>query len=132
MTMTYRVLLVDDDPDMLTLLELTLKIAGYDVARAETGEQVKGLLNEFKPHVMILDIMMPGMSGFDVLRELRDQTPNPPEVVILSARTGIDDIVEGKELGAYNYLFKPVTRSKLLESIEAALSARSRRKQTAE
>jgi DNA-binding response OmpR family regulator len=130
--MTYRVLLVDDDPDMLTLLELTLKIAGYDVARAESGEQVGGLIDSFKPHVMLLDVMMPGMSGFDVLRELRNKSPNPPEVVILSARTGIDDIVTGKELGAFTYLFKPITRSKLLESIEAALAARDRREQTTE
>lgn len=130
--MAYRVLLVDDDPDLLTLLELTLKIAGYDVARAESGEQAKGLLAEFKPHVMILDIMMPGISGFDVLRELRSHTPSPPEVVVLSARTGINDVIESQELGAFTYLFKPVTRSKLLESIEAALAARSRREQPTE
>jgi two-component system OmpR family response regulator len=125
--MARRILLVDDEPEMLTLLELTLTIAGYDVAKTERGEQAARLITEFDPHVIILDIMMPGMSGHEVLRQSKQQFPNPPEVVILSARTGIDDISEGKKAGAFTYLFKPVTRSKLLQAVEAALEARFKR-----
>ena len=122
-----RILLVDDDPDLTSLLEISLRVAGYDIAKTERGEDVPEIIATFDPQVIVLDIMMPGMSGFDVLRELRARYLNPPEVVILSALAEADDIVQGKELGAFTYLFKPVTRSRLIEAIEAALAARAKR-----
>lgn len=125
--MRNRVLLVDDDPDLVSLLEISLKVAGYDVAKAARGEDVPEMIASFDPQVIVLDIMMPGMSGFDVLRQLRADYLNPPEVVILSALAEADNIVLGKELGAFTYLFKPVTRSRLIEAIESALAARVKR-----
>lgn len=127
--MTRRILLVDDEPEMLILLELTLRIAGFDVAKTEKGGEAAQLIGEFDPHVVILDIMMADMSGHDVLRHVRQQFPNPPEIIVLSARTHADDVARGQDAGAFTYLFKPITRSKLLEAVEAAFDARFRREQ---
>jgi DNA-binding response OmpR family regulator len=126
--MRYRILIVDDDPDLVSLLEVSMRVAGYDVAKAERGEEALEMVKSFDPHVIVLDIMMPGMTGFDVLRHLRTEFENPPEVVILSARTNSNDIVLGKELGASTYLFKPIARTKLIDCIEAALATRAKRK----
>jgi len=125
--MRKRVLLVDDDRDLTALLELSLSVAGYEVAKVDRGDDVLPLIAAFNPQVIVLDLMMPGMSGFDVLAEMRRRVPDPPEVVILSAHTDPDNIVAGKELGAFTFLFKPITRSKLIDSIEAALLARQQR-----
>jgi two-component system OmpR family response regulator len=125
--MRYRVLIVDDDPDLVSLLDVSLRVAGYDIARAERGDEALAMVRVFDPHVMVLDIMMPGMTGFDVLKQLRTELADPPEVVILSARTNSDDIVLGKELGAFTYLFKPIARTRLIECIEAALAVRVKR-----
>ncbi|MBM4423883.1 MAG: response regulator [Chloroflexi bacterium] len=71
--MRKRILIMDDEPDTLTMLSMTLKLAGYDVATAETGQKALALAGEFKPDAMILDVMMPDISGIDVLSRINEQ-----------------------------------------------------------
>jgi DNA-binding response OmpR family regulator len=125
--MRYRVLIVDDDPDLVALLDVSLGVAGYDVAKVVHGEEALEMIKAFDPHVIVLDIMMPGITGFDVLKQIRAKLVDPPEVIILSARTNSNDIVLGKELGAFTYLFKPIARTRLIECIESALAVRVKR-----
>ncbi|MBM4422923.1 MAG: response regulator [Chloroflexi bacterium] len=127
--MARRILLVDDEPEMLILLELTLSIAGYEIAKTDKGTKTCDLIAEFDPHIVILDLMMPDLSGIEVLRGIKQRFANPPEVIILSARTGFSDIVAGREAGAFTYIFKPVTRGKLLDAIESAMIYRSQQEQ---
>jgi two-component system OmpR family response regulator len=125
--MRHRILLIDDDPDLTSLLDVSLRVAGYEVARSAQGEEALKMVKSFDPQVLVLDIMMPGMSGFDVLAQMRAELADPPEVVILSAHTRVDGVELGKELGAFTYLFKPVARTRLIECIEAALAVRVKR-----
>lgn len=81
-----RLLLVDDEPHILQFLELGLINEGFDIRTAPDGLSALEIAAEFKPHVAILDIMMPGMDGFDVCRYLRDEEPDIA-VIMLTART---------------------------------------------
>ncbi len=130
--MPQKILVVDDEQDTLILLEMTLQLAGYEVAKAYTGQMAISLLSEFNPDVVILDVMMPGDSGLDILGIIKRDFENPPPVVMFSARGRIEDMVEGMEAGAYKYLVKPISREKLLETVKSALTLRAgapRRKQ---
>ncbi|MBI3243017.1 MAG: response regulator [Chloroflexi bacterium] len=122
--MAHKILVVDDEQDTLILLEMTLQLAGYEVAKAHTGQMAIQLLSEFNPDVVILDVMMPGESGLDILNIIKKDFENPPPVVMFSARGRIEDMVEGMEAGAYKYLVKPISREKLLETVKSALTTR--------
>ena len=123
--MTHRILVVDDEQDTLILLEMTLQLAGYDVAKASNGERAIMLLNEFNPDVVILDVMMPGESGIEVLNIIKRDFEDPPPVILFTARGRIEDMMEGMEAGAYKYLVKPISREKLLETVKSALASRT-------
>ncbi|NIS81701.1 MAG: response regulator [Anaerolineales bacterium] len=119
--MGARILIVEDDPDTLRLMELTLKTAGHEVGLASRGKECLSLIRAESFDLILLDIMMPDISGFDVLRELRaDEVPLPP-VVILTARNRPEDQEIGLGLGAHSYLIKPITRGKLVDVINEAL-----------
>ena len=122
--MAHRILVVDDEQDTLILLEMTLQLAGYDVAKASNGEKALGLLNDFIPEVVILDVMMPDESGIDILNQIKSDYEDPPPVILFTARGRPEDMTEGIEAGAYRYLVKPVSREKLLETVKSALASR--------
>ncbi len=113
----FRILLVDDEERILNFLVSKLKASGYDVIAARDGvealEQVKGM----EPDLMVLDLLMPRMSGFDTLRELRSFSPIP--VIILSARGDHADKIKGLSMGADDYLAKPFNPDELVARIEA-------------
>lgn len=118
-----HVLVVDDETDTVSLIEMTLGLAGYQVSSVTHGDEALKKLSEDQFDVVLLDIMMPGISGFDVLTRLRGgPTPLPP-VIILTARGRAEDRERGKSLGAYAYLTKPVTRGELLDVIQKAMGA---------
>lgn len=116
-----RILIVDDERDSLGLIELTLETAGYQVSTAGSGEQAVGLLENDSFDLLLLDIMMPGMTGFQVIETLRERNVDIPPLVFLTAKGREEDIEMGEKLGATAYLKKPITRGDLLDSIQAAL-----------
>jgi CheY-like chemotaxis protein len=121
MTDALRILVVDDEPDTLGLIKLTLQTAGYQVQTTTGGREALRLVREEPFDVVILDIMMPDVSGFDVMRELNNDPTPPPPVIFLTARSSEEDQEIGMSLGVTHYLLKPITRGSLLDAINQAL-----------
>ncbi len=120
--MTARVMIVDDEPEVLRLLEVILNRAGFAVIKASGGQECLRLLHNHNPDVIILDNMMPDMSGIEVLKSLRfiyKEVTLPP-VIFLSAKGGMDAMLEALQAGAYKYLVKPAARERLVETVRAA------------
>ena len=119
--MAHTILVADDEPDTLDLLEITLGRAGYRVLKARNGKEALELARQEHPDLLLLDVMMPQMSGLDVLKTLRAEGAAPP-VIVFSARGRADDLAAGIEAGAIQYLVKPTSRERLLEAVRAALA----------
>ena len=121
-----KVFLVDDNPIALKMLRYALDKAGYEVATAESGPDALAKIPSERPDIVILDIMMPGMDGLEVVRQLRARpdTARIP-IMLLTAKDQVQDKVEGFASGADDYLVKPVMPGELLARINALL----RRKQ---
>ena len=120
---TAKILVVDDEPDTVGLLELTLRTAGFEIQTAMSGQEGLRLALEKAYDLILLDLMMPDISGFDVMRsvqELKGASAATP-VVILTARDRPEDRDSGNRLGAVGYLLKPATRGQLLDAIRNAL-----------
>ena len=115
-----KILVVDDEEDILHFLELVLREKGYDVATAGSGYEALTRTQIEKPDLVLLDIMMPQMDGWEVLKLLRvdDATAKIP-VAMLSARTEAKDRVQGLQEGAVDYICKPFSLQELLAKIEA-------------
>lgn len=116
------VLVVDDDPVIVRLLEVNLRLDGYEVETASRGEQALERAAETDPDLVILDVMMPGLDGWETCRRLREQpafadTP----VVFLSARVQDDDRSRGSALGSVAYLTKPFDPVRLMELVRRML-----------
>ncbi len=114
-----KILVVDDEPNILQFLELGLHNEGFEVQTAQDGIAAITLIKQFQPHVVILDVMMPGMDGFEVCRMLK-KTENVA-VIMLTARDEVDDRVKGLTLGADDYMVKPFSFEELLARINARL-----------
>lgn len=112
-----KILLVDDEPNILQFLELGLQNEGFEVRSAPDGMSAIALLKDFQPHVAILDVMMPGMDGFEVCRMIK-KTENVA-VIMLTAKDEVDDRVKGLTLGADDYMVKPFSFEELLARIHA-------------
>jgi two-component system OmpR family response regulator len=115
-----KVMLVDDEPHILQFLELGLVNEGFDVKTAPDGMSAINLANEFQPHVVVLDVMMPGMDGFEVCRLLKKDADNI-SIIMLTAKDEVEDRVKGLTLGADDYLVKPFSFEELLARIGARL-----------
>lgn len=112
-------LLIEDDDAIRTALELSLSRQGHRVATAATGEDGLNLLREQRPDLVVLDVMLPGIDGFEVCRRIRrtDQLP----IILLTARSDETDRIVGLELGADDYVAKPFNPRELLARIRSAL-----------
>ncbi len=117
--MVTRVLLIDDDAELLTLLEEFLGGEGFEVGKAGDGEEGLRLAREWAPDLVVLDVMLPRLAGFEVLRRLRETSAVP--VLMLSARGEPVDRIIGLELGADDYLAKPFNPRELAARIRAVL-----------
>jgi two-component system OmpR family response regulator len=119
-----KVLIVDDEDDILHFLELVLREKGYEVATASGGEEALAQARSAPPDLVLLDIMMPQMDGWQVLRQLRgdERTAGVP-VALLSARTGARDRMQGLQEGAVDYICKPFSLQELFGKIEAIFQA---------
>jgi DNA-binding response OmpR family regulator len=115
-----RVLLVEDNPDLAFGLRTSLEIEGYDVVQAETGREGLARAGGTAPDLIVLDLMLPEMSGYEVLRQLRRERREMP-VLILTARGEEADKVQGFRLGADDYVVKPVGVLEFLARVEALL-----------
>ena len=113
------VLLVDDEDALLRTLSMNLRARGYDVTTAADGEAALAALRSQAPDAVILDLGLPGISGVEVLRELRGWSSVP--VVVLSARHGSNDKVEALDVGADDYVTKPFGIDELLARLRAAV-----------
>lgn len=119
-----RVLVVDDEEDVLDVLRLVLSKSGYDVLTASSG--MDGLMRAQSDHpdVILLDIMMHQMDGWEVLKLLKlDEQTHPIPVVILSARVEPKDKIRGLQEGAIDYVTKPFAVREILEKVEAILKS---------
>ena len=115
-----RILVVEDEPDLLRGIEINLQAEGYTVLTACRGDSaVKRALSE-RPDLVLLDVMLPGMNGFDVCRELRHQGFDAP-IIMLTAKAEEIDRVVGLEIGADDYVTKPFGVRELLARIRARL-----------
>jgi DNA-binding response OmpR family regulator len=129
--MPAKVLIVDDEAEVVRLLEVILTRAGYAVVKAYSGKECLALLTRENPDVILLDIMMPGMSGLEILESLRTiyGTVSIPPVIFLTAKGSMEAMIEGLQAGAYKYLVKPTSREKLIEIVKSALEfSESRRR----
>lgn len=113
---TRTLLVVDDDLDNLTLVALTLEHEGYRVERATSGEEALEKLKSLKPALILLDINMPGISGLDALKHLR-QRDDYLSVIFVSARSQTEDIIRGLDAGADDYICKPFDPMELLARV---------------
>lgn len=117
--MTTKVLLIDDDPAICNLYKFTLERLGFDVKTAYNGIDGLKLAYNFQPEIILLDIMMPELSGWDTCQRLR-QMCNVP-IIMLTALKQQEAIIKGLEMGADDYLVKPVTNTELAARMKAVL-----------
>lgn len=113
----FRVLVVDDDQRIINFLALKLKTSGYEVLTANNGSDALEMVQAEEPDIMVLDLIMPGMDGFETLKQVRAVSSVP--IIILSAREASTDKVRGLELGADDYLAKPFAPDELVARIGA-------------
>ena len=126
-------LVVDDEPDILALCEFHLAKAGYAVSRAVTGAAALECVRRERPALVVLDLMLPDIGGFDVLRLLRaDESTRDTAVLLLTARRDETDRIRGLTLGADDYLTKPFSPQELVLRVAAILRRSSRADQTAQ
>lgn len=117
--MTRNILVVDDDPAIQKVLKQALQMEGYEVTTADDGEEALTALEARVPDVVVLDVMMPKVDGFEVLQRIRegDQTSNLP-VILLTAKSATEDVWEGWRRGVDYYMTKPFDVEELLTFIE--------------
>ena len=115
-----RILIVDDEPEIVRGLQDNLRFEGYQTSTAADGREALTVAAREAPDLILLDIMMPGLSGWDVCRELRSQGIDVP-IIMLTARGEEGDRVRGLELGADDYITKPFSLRELLARVRAVL-----------
>ncbi len=115
-----KVLIVDDDPKLLNMLRRTLAYEGFHVMTATNGNEALGEVQAHRPDVIVLDWMMPGMDGVQVMKHLRSMN-DKTLILMLTARDAVENRVEGLENGADDYLVKPFAPTELIARIHALL-----------
>ena len=115
-----RLLVVEDDLNILELLSASLRFAGFSVTTAASGADAVTAAREERPDLIVLDVMLPDLDGFDVIRKLRESGTKTP-VVFLTARDATDDKIRGLTLGGDDYVTKPFSLEELIARIEAVL-----------
>ena len=121
--MAKKILAVDDEPDVVLILRTALQTEGYDVQTAASGPDALALAREFLPDLILLDVMMPGMSGFEVLRELKnDESTAAVPVIMLTGVSERAKIKEALTTGTTYYIVKPFEFDDLLDKVRQALN----------
>jgi CheY-like chemotaxis protein len=121
--MAEKILIVDDDVDSLKLIGMMLQRQGYEIVAASNGQQALARAHADEPELIILDVMMPDMDGYEVCRRLRhDPTTQAIPIIMFTAKTMVDDKVAGFEAGADDYLTKPTHPAELASRVKAVLA----------
>jgi two-component system phosphate regulon response regulator PhoB len=124
--MAERILVVDDEPDLLELVRVNLRQASYEVETAETGREALERLRRHPPALLVLDLMLPDLSGTDVCRQVRqDPELAALPIIMLTAKADEVDRVVGLELGADDYVTKPFSPRELVLRVRAVLRRRA-------
>jgi two-component system, OmpR family, response regulator len=116
----HRVLVVDDEPNIVDVLTMALRFQGFTVASAGTGAEAVSAVGAFKPDLIVLDVMLPDMEGFDVAQRLGAQHARVP-IIYLTARDATEDKIRGLTLGGDDYVTKPFSLEELIARIRAIL-----------
>lgn len=119
-TATSRILVVDDENSISELIATSLKFVGFDVRTAATGAAALQVAEEFKPHALVLDVMLPDQNGFEVCRQLRSEGHNVG-VLFLTARDTVEDKIAGLTIGGDDYVTKPFSLEELVARLRALL-----------
>ena len=117
---SHRVLVVDDEPNIVDVVSMALRYQGFSVESAGDGASAIAAVNSFRPHLMVLDIMLPDMEGFDVAKRLGAQRARLP-IVFLTARDATEDKVRGLTIGGDDYVTKPFSLEELVARIRTIL-----------
>lgn len=122
-----RIAVIDDDPDMVKVIRVMLRVEGIDVLEAFSGFKGYSMVKRELPDAVLLDIMMPDIDGFEVMRKLKldPQTRKIP-IIFVSAKTGLQHIQKGLSLGAQGYITKPFKPVELVEKVRAVLAEADR------
>jgi DNA-binding response OmpR family regulator len=122
--MTHKVLIVDDEPNIVVALEYLMRQNGFDVRAARNGEEALALLGDFRPDLVLLDVMMPRKDGYQVAQTIRD-TPAlaGTRIVMLTAKGRETEISKGLAVGADAYITKPFSTLELVEQVKRMLDA---------
>lgn len=115
-----RILVVDDEPSITDLVSTALKFVGFDVATAASGREALASLAQFEPHLVVLDVMLPDLDGFEVCSRMRASGEDVP-VIFLTARDTDDDKISGLDQGGDDYMTKPFSLEELVARIKAVL-----------
>lgn len=119
MAVKQKILIVDDDSNIAELISLYLVKECFDTQIAEDGEEALEKFHEFQPNLILLDLMLPGIDGYEVCREIRKTSKVP--IIMLSAKGEVFDKVLGLELGADDYMIKPFDSKELVARVKAVL-----------
>jgi DNA-binding response OmpR family regulator len=120
---SHRILIADDEPNIVISLEYLLKKEGFEIAVATDGEAVLRLAGEFRPDLVLLDIMMPKKSGFEVCEALRaDAAQAALKIIMLTAKGRETEVAKGLALGADAYITKPFSTKELIVQIKTLLA----------
>ncbi|HCT79469.1 MAG TPA: DNA-binding response regulator [Micromonosporaceae bacterium] len=115
-----RLLVVDDEPTIVSLLSASLRFVGFDVRTAASGAEALKVAADFKPELLVLDVMLPDYDGFEVVRRLRADGRHLP-VLFLTARDGVQDKITGLTVGGDDYVTKPFSLEEVVARIKAVL-----------
>src|SRR6201989_429935 len=116
----HRVLVVDDEPNIVDVVAMALRFQGFGVETAGTGEEALSRVASFRPHLMVLDVMLPDMEGFDVAQRLGAQRAEVP-IIFLTARDATEDKIRGLTTGGDDYVTKPFSLEELVARIRTVL-----------
>ena len=116
----YRILVVDDESSISDLISTSLRFVGFEVRTAATGSEALTVAEGFKPHAVVLDVMLPDSDGFEVCRQLRSEGLNIG-VLFLTAKDGMEDKVAGLTIGGDDYMTKPFSLEELVARLRALL-----------
>ncbi len=120
--MNKKVLIADDEPHILRSLGFVIRRAGYDVMEARSGDEALSMIQQEHPGLAFLDIMMPGMDGYEVCRRVKESAElSAMEVILLTAKGEVNDREMGLAAGADDYVTKPFSPSRVVAQVEAAL-----------
>ena len=120
--MTQRILIVDDEPNIVMSLEFILRKSGFETAVARDGDEALDQVERFRPHLVLLDAMMPRRDGYEVCQTLRSSGWTDLKIVMLTAKGRETEVAKGLAVGADDYVKKPFSTRELVERVRALLA----------